>query len=271
MKNVKQTFFQTVFLFIAFILSNPSAFAVGPIDFDVFGNGENVGTVHIELKPKGASFGLTGMFSVTKENDQGDALSIEELEAFPGQDHLNWFQKVTLDTHPPKDADGNDIVPPYIDPPINGYSDQWADDIPWYFDEFERPAGEARDWNIDFLLESNVDGSILKYFDFPSDSVVGTTLDFVTFLVSDYGNESYSVLGGFSWSTLTEKNEGTVFTTVTSLIAGANFLQEYAGEIHTEFGWTLVPEPSTILMLGLSLLGFSMGGRRFAKKNSVGI
>ena len=258
--------FRVIFLFAALFLSSATAYAVVPVDFDIFGSGEKVGAIHIEMKPNGANFGLIGSFRVTKDED-GIPLTLNELENFLGQDHLNWFQKVVGDTNQPNDANGNPLVPPYIDPPINGYDFQWADDRPWYFDEFSKPADDPRDWSAAFLLSNNTDGSLLDYFDFPSDSKAGTTLDFATFLVSDYGNQRYSVLGGFSWSTLTEKNEGQAFTSITSLTAGTSFRGEYADEIQREFGWNLIPEPSSALLLSLSILGIALirRNKRFAE------
>ncbi len=112
--------FGSIFLFTGLFLWSAIAYAVPPIDFDVSGLGEKIGMIHIEMKPNGANFGLIGSFRVTKEEDS-IPLTVNELENFLGQDHLNWFQKVVGDTHPPNDANGNPLVPPYIDPPINGY------------------------------------------------------------------------------------------------------------------------------------------------------
>ena len=96
----------------------------------------------------------------------------------------------------------------------------------------------------------NTDGSHLRYADFPGGQVKGTVVDFSTFLISDFGNKTYSVLGGFTWE-IKIQDDGS--TKVTSLTAGGTFTDDFAKEIKA-FGWTMVPEPSSYVMLALGAM-----------------
>ena len=152
---------------------------------------------------------------------------------------------------------------PYIDPPKDGYDYIWGDDVPWYWFEKSPPVSDPRAWDPGYLLSSNVVDSTLKFEDFPGGSV-GVEVDFVTFLISDFGNKVYDILGGFSWKM---KVGADGFTDITSLDKGAKFTSEYAKEIKDEFGCTMIPEPSTMLLLGSGLAGLiGLGRKRLFKK-----
>jgi hypothetical protein len=233
------------------------------IEQDIFVNGEVIGFLDIRsvTTPDGNE-GLIGIFKVFKHNPDGTTMTLKELETSLGQDHLQWFQKVTRDTDPPDDSRGNQLKVPYIDPPPNGTSTMWADEIPWYFDEHAPSDAErgGRDWSPGVLLENNINNNfgILAYHDGPMGDK-GLEVSFATFLVSDYGSSNYSVLGGFSWSIKVD-NDG--LTHVETLEKNAPFV--YTDEIYNEFGYTLVPEPSTwfLATIGLFMIGLMRGGQK---------
>jgi hypothetical protein len=174
---------------------------------------------------------------VSKKKSDDTLMTLDDLETFLGQDHLNWFQRVIADTNPPKDSKGNQLTVPYVDPPAGGYyGGPVEDNIPWYLKEPDE-------------LPDPTTTSTLDFSDGPQSQHEGWSATFVTFLISDFGNKTYEVLGeGFSW-TATRGTDG--LTDITSLTKGATFTTEYYTEIKNGFGW--VPEPATLFFLGSGL------------------
>jgi len=213
------------------------------ISFEIVISGEAVGAVTIFTNLP-AEFpgeeGLRGAFGILKEGADGNTFSLMELEQYLGQDHLNWFQKVISIT-PPLSG----VPAPFIDPPRGGMPGVWADTLPWYFDETLPPPGTPYNPNRQLQQQGDPAGSTLNYFDTPHAQPPGTSLDFVTFLISDYGDKTYVPLGGFSWTSEIQPNGHAVITA----LASAAFKQEYADEIKADFGFMLVPQPSTFTLM----------------------
>lgn len=218
-----------------------------PIRLNVKIKGETVGNVEMrveEPRPNQGQ-GLEGGFNVTKTSD-GRTMTLDQLESEirrnTGFDkfHFNWLQIITRDSEPPDDSNGNPLAAPYIDPPKNGTDVFWADDIPWYWSEYEQPNNDDRYWDENFLLANNKFGSRLKYKDDPGGSA-NTEVDFLTFLVGDFGNQTYDFLSGFKWSISIDNDEITNVTHLESLGEDAELPINYQQQVLDEFGFTRVP------------------------------
>ncbi len=237
-----------------------------PINFDVIVRNETVGKIEINVK-EGLlrNQGLEGAFEITKKNESSSStMTIPELAKFLKVDHFNWFQIVTAEY--PLTSPENPGT--FIDPPSGGFDVQWADDRPWYLDEYlapnPLPPGKTKSG---LLLSDYIKPSKLEYEDFPQGHPVGAKLNFDTFLIGDFGNKTYDVLGGgFSWQVEFKPGEpfidlnrngkwdfGEPFTdlnndriwnrpnpAVTSLKPGTTFTFDYAQRIQNEFGYTKV-------------------------------
>ena len=178
------------------------------------------------------SQGLSGNFTVTATDNVGNPLSIDALEKELCQANFTWYQKVVEDSNPPKDSNNVILTAPYTDPPPNGYSDQWADSAPWYWDEAAQPATDNRDWGEHYLLKKNVKGSTLHYEDWPG-GPAGTKVKFQTFLISSCSDSSaYVVLDGFYWSIEVGADGKTKVTQLNS----ATPVFKWGSEIKAEFG-----------------------------------
>ena len=194
-------------------------------------NGMQVGTLSFTA----AGGGITGGFTATIDTDGDGKPSLAEAAAKCDEDHFNWYQIVTADTNPPNDAGGNPLAPPYVDPPPGGYGPpgaQWADNLPWYFDEGPDPPagtpGFSDGFHIDDVVKDpNGDGvnEHLQFFDFPNDAD-GNSVSFKTWLVSLNEDGSLHSFhdGGIAWTwsnpvTVPGSSDNT--TTITqSLITG---------------------------------------------------
>ncbi|MEH1894494.1 MAG: hypothetical protein V7K94_04080 [Nostoc sp.] len=236
-----------------------STTAWGGVTLNVKVKGETVGLVDVDIDTIFTEFGteegLYGAFKVTKENSNGTTMTIEQLQNEIRQEtgfdkfHFNWLQIITRDTSPDNDVNGNPLSAPYIDLPKNGYElpsnedARWADDKPWYFDEYEKPDddNDVRDWDVGNLLEERVDGKELNFQDFPGGDPSGNELDFLTFLVGDFGNQTYDFLGGFEWSTRIRDDKTNQVTRLESLGEDAELPINYQQQVLNEFGYTRVP------------------------------
>jgi hypothetical protein len=206
-----------------------------------------VGNISVDVSGTGISGGF-------KSSVGGPPATLAAAAAACHEDHFNWYQIVTADNFPPKDAKGNQIpVPPpaYVDPPPGGYSDQWADNVPWYWDETRPPAGTS---NFDpaLQLSAQTTADTLKFSDFPGGQA-GTNLSFKTWLVSLKADSSFdSFHQGFSWNWSNASGTGVV-SGITSL--GANVFPTDAEYKNIIGGFAkAVPEPGTFVLLAVGLL-----------------
>jgi len=150
-----------------------------------------VGNIDVSVSANGK--GITGGFTSVLG---GPPATLKAAATACGEDHWNWYQVVTADNQIPG--------APYVDPPKGGLGSQWADDLPWYFDEKPvpnpLPAGKVADVPPNaFQLSKNSTDPKLNYFDFPG-GAPGLNLSFKTWLVSLNADSSFhSFHEGFSW------------------------------------------------------------------------
>lgn len=170
--------FFTMTLFFAFV-GNATALVI-PINCD----GKLIGSINVNTANGSISGGFTTNAALFPT--LGDAAKQ------CGEDHFNWYQIVVKDNKPPVDAGGNRLVAPYVDPPNGGYGNdpttpgndtQWADNLPWYYDEGADPAPGTPGFVDGFNLLDNITGNTLSFFDSPG-GPAGTILSFHTWLAS---------------------------------------------------------------------------------------
>ncbi|MBI1791259.1 MAG: hypothetical protein HYR60_27340 [Acidobacteria bacterium] len=211
-----------------------------PIMFDVNCAGMKVGSVSIDTSGTGISGGFTSTIG-------GPPPTQAAAAAKCGEDHFNWYQIVTATTAVGLvDNAGRPFGAPFVDPPAGGFGGQWADNLPWYFDEYRPPAGTAG-FNPNFLTSTNTVGDTLSYFDFPG-GPPGTRHTFKTWLVSLNADSSFhSFHGGFSWE----------WTNVAGTRSAGNIQLLGAGIVPTRAEYndlignfaTKIPEPSMLSLL----------------------
>ncbi len=228
-------------------------------------NGNQVGYIDVDESPDGN--GVQGWFQSTT----GNPPSVAAAAAACGEDHFNWFQVVLSDNKPPWDADGDPCSPPYIDPPLGGYENQWGDNQPWYWDEGPIPPDPKVPVVPGMRLGDHYDDSDgngtmdqLRFEDFPG-GVPGTEVSFATWLVSLNADGSvHSFHGGFSWDW--DEATGGGGGGGRGLWPGSGIadldLTHPAIELSPGLGWQFynqffaVPEPGGFVLAGLALAWF---------------
>ena len=259
---------------------NPLSSSGAQISFDVIVKNDKVGTISLDAINNGTR--LESNFDVTKNN-----WSLTQLASDLGVNHFNWLQIVVNNSSPSYQfpqtfidlqpgGQGNvwaDNIPWYLDevpaPPVIGASpngiklllpDEPFTDInangQWDIGEpFTDVNGNGR-WDPfkispPTFISPNSNQSALDFF---SQGSQLTLLDdpranftAVTFLVGDFGNQTYDFLTGFSWSALLYPNGS---TQVTGLSEGALFTQQYADLVQQQFGYKKVDKLPTYLFPG---------------------
>ena len=186
----------------------------------------------------------------------GPPPSLKAAAQMLGEDHFNWFQVVLEDNRPPQDSGGNPLAPPYTDPPPGGYyppghpDRQWADKLPWYFDEYAPLPPWGSTWSEDYLRETNESLDTLGFFDYPG-GPAGTTVKFATWLVSLYADGSvHRFYEGFTWTwSNSPTNPGGSATISDDMLPG-------------ERAWEYIPEPATCVLAGGGFLSLLVTRRR---------
>lgn len=157
-------------------------------------NGRKLGVLAVG-HTRGEEAGIDAVFEPT------DTLSAAAKSI--GVTHFNWYQYVVKDAHPLRDATGEWLRAPYVDPPCGGYGAPdrfWADDIPWYWNETERPGPQQSRKERRHLLDANIWKGSLFMSDAP-DGAPGTVLVFRTYLTGvPKQGKSPVFLGGWTWS-----------------------------------------------------------------------
>lgn len=212
------------------------------------GNPANlVGNITVNAGGGGVSGGFTSTVG-------GPPPTLAAAAAACGEDHFNWYQIVTADNKPPKDAGGNQIpVPPpaYVDPPPGGYSNQWADQLPWYWDE-TKPAPGTPNYDPNLQLSAQTTADTLKFSDFPG-GAANTNLSFATWLVSLNADGSFhSWHEGFTWDWSNASGTGTA-SNITSLGKGVFPTDAQYKNIIKGFA-TAVPLPASVWLFGSGML-----------------
>jgi hypothetical protein len=230
---------------VASVISAAAAIQATATSFDVMCGGGTVGTVSINTSGAGISGGFTSSVG-------GPPPTLAAAASACGEDHFNWYQVVTADNNPPKDMNGNQLMPPYVDPPPGGYQGgDWQDNLPWYFNETLGPGETTTE------LSRQSTANMLKFSDFPNDKP-GTVLQFSTWLVSLNADSSFHAFeGGFSWTF----TQGSGVSNITSLGVGVNPTDAQYKNIIGGFA-TSVPEPASTALLCAGLLSLAVYCRR---------
>ncbi len=223
-------------------------------------NGQHVGDITVNTSGSGVAGGFTSIV--------GTPPSLAAAAQICEEDHFNWYQVITADNMPPNDAGGQPLVPPYPDPPPGGYgppSTQWADNLPWYWDEGADPPpatpGFADGYNLDDNLQdiSPADGTddTLNFADYPG-GAAGSSVTFKTWLVSLNADGSlHGFHSGFEWM-WSNPTGGAGSSTITP---GA--LTPQAGQ--ALYNSLAVPEPASFAMMAFAVCAFlGWHGRRNA-------
>ena len=236
-RNASTTYICAIGIAAFFETVSSGAARAAQLSFDVIVKNEVLGNISLDKKtdpvPGGTEDAIVGQFVATKN----------DWKEFLGVDHLNWLQIVTQDSNPPIAIDprfaNNPLKVPYIDTPPSGYLSGWADQEPWYWNEYRIPEEleQFLPWDeyTQLAVQSQNNGQVLKFSDVPSGSNANQ-LKFETFLVGNFGNKTYDFLTGFSWSI--SLNGGT--STITNIEKGATFTKQYANLVEEQFGYKKV-------------------------------
>ena len=113
-------------------------------------DGTPVGSIDVGVSPDGT--GIVGGFTSTLRRPEPRRTPPPRNAASTISTGSRWSSPTTIRPTCPTAKP----VPPYIDPPIGGYTDQWADGLPWYWDEGEPPEPGTPDWEPGYHLDDNL-------------------------------------------------------------------------------------------------------------------
>ncbi len=220
-----------------------------PITRDITCDGMVVGTISVDIMGAGVKGGFSSnapMFA-----------TLAAAAAKCNEHHFNWYQVVTADNMAPKDSGGNQLMPPYVDPPAGGYQNQWADDLPWYWDEGPDPPANTPGFEDGYNVADNTTATTLNFEDFPG-GADGTNVKFMTWLVSLNADGSFhSFHEGFSWEYDDPAGAGApAAKNLAFKPAGTHPDDSMYKDIIGGFKTSLVPEPGQFaaLLLGIPVM-----------------
>jgi len=210
-------------------------------------NGNPVGTITVNADPGGSGGGgISGGFTSTVG---GPPPTLAAAAAACNETQFNWYQIVTATNGAYVDRQGNNLTPPFVDPPLNGLSvaqdPTWADNMPWYWDMYAPPNGTPN-YDSSYQLSNNTTSDTLSFSDFPN-GPAGRTVSFSTWLVSLNADGSLQGFdGGFSW-TWTKGTGVTNINTFNNAPTNAQYANIIGGFASS------VPEPSSLWIVALGL------------------
>ena len=243
---------QTLCIITLVLAVNAGSASATTLDIPVYAGSEIVG--QISVNDLDQSQGIVGQFDATA------GTSLAQAAVALGVDHFNWYQVVVWDPNPPLDASGSLLTVPYTDPPPGGYSGQWADRLPWYWDEYWLP-GHSYDptFQVSYNTKPDSDPRWLVFNDCPDmtqgDFDPGNMLAFGAWLVGVGKHGTFeSFYGGFSWEA-TYDGVDTHYALTEELTAPPNAAL-YQDIIGGFLPVSPIPEPAAFLLalLGLALL-----------------
>jgi hypothetical protein len=119
-----------------------------------------------------------------------------------GYDHFNWYQIAT-------EYPGSSLLlhpAPFVDPPYGrwwgGLGAQFADTLPFYWDETDCFGCEA-EFNLHDPSNTAPDDKTLRFSDLPANnfiSVFGGKMSFTTYLAGIRSDGTWDALGAYNWS-----------------------------------------------------------------------
>jgi len=212
-----------------------------------------------------------------------NGMSISQAAALGGFTHFDWVQFAVQ--YPGSTIGSPPQSTPFLDPPLGGWNNQKADNLPFYWDETNAP---GLDQNLS--LSDNIVGNVLQFIDEPVDSFVipgVNSMEFYTSLVGVRSDGSWTPLYSWSWDSDTGRfiagGGVTLLRNVESIpgtVGGVFDVQALASsadaprslvEAWEQSGATGVPEPSTWVMaiLGCYGLGWAVRRRRSRPESSI--
>jgi len=204
----------------------------------------NAGAANIgQIVVNSGGGGVSGDFTSTVG---GPPVTLQAAATQAGGDHFDWYQIVS-GTHPLIPGGG-----PQVDPLPGGQGGQWADNLPWYWDETQ-PAAGTPGYDASYQLSANTFATRLHFEDYPG-GPVGTSITFNTWLVCLNANGSFNCWeGGFSWTWANNAAGGVVVGAPAALGAGVVPTAAQYTALIGGFA-TSIPEPTSVALLGMGLL-----------------
>ena len=191
-------------------------------------------------------------------------MSLAQAAAQCGVQSFNWQQTVTTDPYPPKAADGTQLSPPYLDPPVGGYLGGPADNAyPYYWNSNELAGGSCPLNGQSVAIQTS---NTLTFCDTPAEPQLqnGQYLAFDTELLGIGPNQSSIPLFDFDW---TSNFGGTVQGVSARGNPNAPDPNSGTGGVTlTAVNGVATPEPASVLLTMVSLSLVCISSRKLRRK-----